>query len=83
MQFLELVCNGQKKVDITSLSQIFIKVQLALDEAANKGQALSNYYAAIQGLGTAAAGTTRQANMIDSDKMIQAMNRKHFLLVHR
>lgn len=43
------------------------------DEAANKGQALSNYYAAIQGLGTAAAGTTRQANMIDSDKMIQAM----------
>jgi len=37
VQFLELVCNGQKKVDITSLSQIFIKVQLALDEAANKG----------------------------------------------
>jgi hypothetical protein len=43
------------------------------DEAANKGQALTNYYEAIGGVGNAVAGTTRQANMIDNDKMILAM----------
>lgn len=43
------------------------------DEAANKGQALTNYYAAIENLGKTGAGTVRQSSQINNDQMLTEM----------
>lgn len=43
------------------------------DEAANKGQALTNYYAALENLGKTSAGTMNQSSAISNDEMIRKM----------
>jgi len=48
------------------------------DEAANKGVAQSNYYEAIDGLGRAGAGTTRQMNTMDTNAMLREMYENTF-----
>ena len=48
------------------------------DEAANKGQALTNYYAALENLGKTSAGTMNQSSAISNDEMIRKMYENTF-----